>query len=144
MEPRAHIPPPQIQTIRDSPTEPACSNTPLGEMNIPEPMMFPVMEKRSFSYLLMPEDTKIHGRLSDVCVYLCLVSTVTEASRLTIQITLCQNQNWKYLKIVSIRRQSLCHRFSEKVIKMSAQKCVVNTVKYFVVKIETLRAMNTT
>lgn len=41
MEPRAQIPPPQTQMMSDSPTEPACSSTPLGEMNIPEPMMFP-------------------------------------------------------------------------------------------------------
>lgn len=27
--------------MSDSPTEPACSRTPLGEMKIPEPMMFP-------------------------------------------------------------------------------------------------------
>lgn len=46
--------------------------------------MFPVEEKQSFSYLLMPVDTKIYGRLSNVCVlHPFLVSTVTEASRST-------------------------------------------------------------
>lgn len=58
MEPRAHIPPPQIQTMRDSPTEPACSSTPLGEINIPEPMMLPVEKRKSFTLLLLYQELK--------------------------------------------------------------------------------------
>lgn len=39
------MPPPRTQTKRARPTEPECSRTPLGEMKMPEPMMFPAVGK---------------------------------------------------------------------------------------------------
>ena len=39
------MPPPSTHTIREKPTLPACSSTPLGEMKIPEPMMLPGRER---------------------------------------------------------------------------------------------------
>lgn len=59
MAPRAQIPPPHVQTMSDSPTEPACSSTPLGEMNIPEPMMFPEEMSKGLVILRLPVDTEL-------------------------------------------------------------------------------------
>ncbi len=63
MDPSVQIPPPQTQTMSDSPTEPACSNTPLGEMKIPEPMMFPKHKSNSVGYLHTPVDEEIKLQL---------------------------------------------------------------------------------
>lgn len=38
--------PPSTHTISARPTEPECSRTPLGEMKIPEPIMFPVEREK--------------------------------------------------------------------------------------------------